>query len=66
MSQSDTAMEDGVIRALYALGNGNACTDFGAIEGASMLLREGLDKIADGLLAVAEAIASRDATERTH
>jgi hypothetical protein len=39
-----------IAESLYALGNGNATTNgVGAIEGLSMQLKEGLERIADAV-----------------
>ncbi len=41
---------------LKYLGNGNAATQMGAIEGLAMQVKAGLDGIAEGLHAIAKAI----------
>lgn len=46
-----------VADALLYLGNGNASTQMGAIEAASMLQKEGLSAIADGIDTGCSAIA---------
>jgi hypothetical protein len=46
---------EGVRKAILALGNGDACTDMGAIEAASGHLRGGLDGIAGELGTLAQA-----------
>ena len=43
---------------LKYLGNGNASTEMGAIEGVAVQSREGSERIADGLHAIAEAISN--------
>jgi hypothetical protein len=47
---------DGIALQLKYLGNGNAGTQMGAIEGLAVQLKEGLLAIAEGLHAVAHAI----------
>jgi hypothetical protein len=47
---------DGIALQLKYLGNGNAATQMGAIEGLSVHVKEGLMAIADGLHAIASAI----------
>ena len=57
--QSPTTVVDAleqVARALQRLGNGNASTDFGAIEALGMQIEKSSNRIADSLDGIAAAI----------
>ena len=47
---------DGIALAIQRLGNADAATPFGGLEALGMVLKEGLDRVADSLMAVADAI----------
>lgn len=51
---------DGVAVALHRLGNGSASTSFGAVEAASMLMKEGLDNVASSLGSAVELLHDLD------
>jgi hypothetical protein len=48
-----------VARAIKALGNGNAASQMGAIEAASMKIHQGLESVAGALREIAEAMRER-------
>ena len=49
-----------LMKAAFHLGNGNASTDMGAIEGHSVSVKEAGDRIAHALDALAQAIENRE------
>jgi hypothetical protein len=49
-----------VAKALYALGNGNADTNWGAIEGHAVKTGDGLDRIADAVGEISRMAAFLD------
>ncbi len=49
-----------IAKALSNLGLGNAATQMGAIELLSKEVKEGSERIAEGLQAISEAISERD------
>ena len=50
---------DGVAFALKLLGNADACTNMGAIEAHMVAVRDGADRMAEAIDAVADAVADR-------
>ena len=59
MNDSETIEEalDGIAYQLRSLGNGDASTPMGAIEAHGKVMKEGLESVASGLNAIAEAIS---------